>query len=265
MGKLNIAHHKSYHPYRRDNIEKVRRDEEEAKLQEAKEDGRLMLADSEARIDRLREKAGSNKKRPKEDDMKALEAAQARASSISDSGHINLFADLEQNAIAASVQSLKQSSGTAETEKGFPLAPSEKDRNPWYTSKGKQVDEAKMKRDMTRKSSYHDPLVSITQLLASASSKPSPPAFRPRRPPPVSSSQPPEVSARLGREFSERQRALELIRRKKQEMRGSETPSTVHGGPDMTTDRYNPQFFEETHRGRDHGRRDRSDYRDRRW
>jgi hypothetical protein len=44
MGKLNIAHHKSYHPYRRDNIEKVRRDEEEARLKEAREDGRMMLA-----------------------------------------------------------------------------------------------------------------------------------------------------------------------------------------------------------------------------
>jgi len=44
MGKLNIAHHKSYHPYRRDNIERVRRDEEEAQLTEAKEEGRMMLA-----------------------------------------------------------------------------------------------------------------------------------------------------------------------------------------------------------------------------
>ena len=44
MGKLNIAHHKSYHPYRRDNIERVRRDEEEARLTEAKEEGRMMLA-----------------------------------------------------------------------------------------------------------------------------------------------------------------------------------------------------------------------------
>lgn len=44
MGKLNIAHHKSYHPYRRDNIEKVRRDEEEARLKESKEEGRMMLA-----------------------------------------------------------------------------------------------------------------------------------------------------------------------------------------------------------------------------
>jgi len=44
MGKLNIAHHKSYHPYRRDNIEKVRKDEEEARQKEAREEGRMMLA-----------------------------------------------------------------------------------------------------------------------------------------------------------------------------------------------------------------------------
>jgi hypothetical protein len=44
MGKLNIAHHKSYHPYRRDNIERVRQDEEEAKLKELQEEGRMMLA-----------------------------------------------------------------------------------------------------------------------------------------------------------------------------------------------------------------------------
>lgn len=46
MGKLNIAHHKSYHPYRRDNIERVRRDEEEAREKEAREEGRMMLAAS---------------------------------------------------------------------------------------------------------------------------------------------------------------------------------------------------------------------------
>ena len=44
MGKLNIAHHKSYHPYRRDNIERVRRDEEEASIKEAQEEGRIALA-----------------------------------------------------------------------------------------------------------------------------------------------------------------------------------------------------------------------------
>ena len=44
MGRLVIAHHKSYHPYRADNVERVKKDEEEAKLQEAKEEGRLRLA-----------------------------------------------------------------------------------------------------------------------------------------------------------------------------------------------------------------------------
>ena len=44
MGKLNIAHHKSYHPYRRDNIERVRRDEEEARLAEEGREGRMRVA-----------------------------------------------------------------------------------------------------------------------------------------------------------------------------------------------------------------------------
>lgn len=44
MGKLNIAHHKSYHPYRLDNITRVKRDEEEARIKEEQEEGRMMLA-----------------------------------------------------------------------------------------------------------------------------------------------------------------------------------------------------------------------------
>ena len=41
---LNIAHHKSYQPYRHDNIEKIRKDEEDARRKEENEDGRMMLA-----------------------------------------------------------------------------------------------------------------------------------------------------------------------------------------------------------------------------
>jgi len=47
MGKLNIAHHKSYHPYRLDNIERVRRDEEEARQKEEGEEGRMRVAVSQ--------------------------------------------------------------------------------------------------------------------------------------------------------------------------------------------------------------------------
>ena len=44
MGKLNIAHHKSYHPYRLDNIERVRRDEAAAKLKETEDADRALVA-----------------------------------------------------------------------------------------------------------------------------------------------------------------------------------------------------------------------------
>jgi hypothetical protein len=116
MGKLNIAHHKSYHPYRRDNIEKVRRDEEEAREKEAREEGRMMLAvcqflpdcrvivtynviqDSEARIDRLRERAGAQRggKEKDTDNLAELTGGSAIPGSlVSSGGHINFFEDLE--------------------------------------------------------------------------------------------------------------------------------------------------------------------------
>ena len=65
-----------------------------------------------------------------------------------------------------------------------------------------------------------------------------------------------EVEARLNRESSERQRALELIRRKKRELEGSETPSTVYGGGMEKgggyTDVFNRKEVEEAHKHREH-------------
>ena len=109
MGKLNIAHHKSYHPYRLDNIERVRRDEEEAQLREAAEEGRMMLADAEARISLLRERAGikgttkRDKVRKGDTDgeiRRAKEEIEKRegtsgAGGLGNGRHINLFEDLE--------------------------------------------------------------------------------------------------------------------------------------------------------------------------
>jgi hypothetical protein len=114
------------------------------------------------------------------------------------------------------------------------------------------------KREESRKFA-HDPLTSIERQLASRSSgttsKPRPTY---RRPPSSSneiSDKPPEVQARLSRESSERERALELIRRKKREMEIIATPSTVHGEPSSGYgDVFNRREVEEAHR-----------YRDRRW
>src|SRR5262245_55381612 len=96
----------------------------------------------------------------------------------------------------------------------------------------------------------NDPLTSISRQLASrAPTSRSNSNYRPRPPPttlPTSSSE-----ARLIRESSERQRALELIKRKKRELQGSETPSTVHGGFEGYADQFNRKEVEEAHRGRD--------------
>ncbi|RPD53691.1 hypothetical protein L226DRAFT_502299 [Lentinus tigrinus ALCF2SS1-7] len=320
MGKLNIAHHKSYHPYRRDNIERVRRDEEEARTREAVEEGRMLLADSEARMDLLRQRAGLGTKaqgkhdrdrdRDGEDDVEraisqrdAATAEEEKASThtagpstlTGTTGHINLFEDLERQGSMAlmPVRSTKKGPPAAsESEKGVALAPSAKDLNPWYSDRDhertreREAGEDKRLRDLARKS-VHDPLTSINSQLASRdrpSSSSS--SFRRPGPRPGPSSQPPPRSSvtvsansssapapaapgprasteRLTRESAERQRALELIRRKKMmEGGGSEpsTPSTVRGGG--YGDVFNRREIEEVQRAR---RREHDRDRDREW
>ncbi|KIJ58763.1 hypothetical protein HYDPIDRAFT_99381 [Hydnomerulius pinastri MD-312] len=281
MGKLNIAHHKSYHPYRRDNIERVRRDEEEAARKEAEKEGRIVLADAEARIGLLRERAGlgtSGKgkgKAKEEDDMAALNAGSAAGTGIGSGKHINFFEDLEQQSMITAVRASKKTT-PLETEKGVPLAPSAKDLNPWYSDKNRdrnktaedEQDEQRQ-RDLMFKS-LNDPLTAITHQLASRSLPSNPP--RPSLPPinarsrnhrPSRHNDPPRpappqpkpldpTTARLSRESSERERALALIRRKQREMAGSETPSTVHGGMDGGYgDVFNKREVEEAHAHRD--------------
>ncbi|KAJ7073736.1 hypothetical protein C8F01DRAFT_1205218 [Mycena amicta] len=230
MGKLNIAHHKSYHPYRCDNIERVRQDEEEARLQEAKEEGRLMLADSEARIDTLRQRAGA-KRRKDDDDIERAMVSQVENGHVAavlptTAGHINFFEDLEQNAMIPATTRKTKKTEPVETDRGVSLAPSAKDLKPCNTDSHR-----------SHSSSY-----------------------RPRS---ATSSGPPEVQSRLARESSERERALALIRRKQRETRGSETPSTVHGGSGPGySDVFNRREVDDAHRGR-HPRD--SDYRRTRW
>ena len=109
------------------------------------------------------------------------------------------------------------------------------------------------KRDESRKY-VHDPLTSITKQLAarpSTSSKSSS-SYRPPLPPKANrdNDEPSEVQARLSRESTERGRALELIRRKKREMEGNATPSTVFNDSGYG-DVYNKREVQEAHRFRD--------------
>ncbi|KAG2038101.1 hypothetical protein BDR03DRAFT_1045710 [Suillus americanus] len=133
MGKLNIAHHKSYHPYRQDNIERVRRDEEEVAQKEVEAEGKDL---------------GKKRGKKKEDDMKAIEDAKASiVAKDSKQGHINIFEDLEQQEMVTTTRATKKTA-QLEAEKGVPLAPSAKDLNPLYSerNKGKEYQEDEKSR-----------------------------------------------------------------------------------------------------------------------
>ncbi|KAF8163932.1 hypothetical protein K438DRAFT_273109 [Mycena galopus ATCC 62051] len=176
-------------------------------------------------------------------------------------GHINFFEDLEHNAIATAIQTAKKTE-PIETERGVPLAPSAKDLRPWYTeartanpdNEEEVVDE---NGNETRRGNRWSITHQLAARYASTSTSSSSTAYKPkpsyRRPPNANTNAnanaPPEVQARLTRETSERERAMELIRRKQREMRGSETPSSVHGGG--YGDLFNRREVEEAHRGRE--------------
>ncbi|KAI0050494.1 hypothetical protein FA95DRAFT_1570559 [Auriscalpium vulgare] len=276
MGKLNIAHHKSYHPYRQDNIERVRRDEEEAARKVTEDEDRALLADSESRLDALRARAGVPVEAAGKEllaDASKIDsepiAGSSSASALTPAtsrGHINLFEDIEQHEKALSVRASKKAPAMSEADRGFALAPSKKDLNPWYSSrKGEKEPEMRngwRQRDLSRKNRA-DPLAAIPAHVKQPPPKPARPAAVSQQAAPAPAS---GVEGRLARESSERERALALIRRKQREMAGSATPSTVRGGG--YGDVYNKEEVEDARREREWGGRNRereADLRRRGW
>ncbi|KAG8738418.1 hypothetical protein FRC10_006913 [Ceratobasidium sp. 414] len=321
MGKLNIAHHKSYHPYRADNVERVRRDEEEARIKEAQEDDRVMLADSEARIGLLRERAKAEAKPSKHKQQREEErllqagnpliAGPSSPTSITKengpggavtltaaSGHVNLFEELEyshQGKLEHNSHSrTKDKAQEKELEKGVPLMPDAKDRNPWYMDKGLKHpkdltdEEAKLREPaepenekerwgrrsrVTKVSSKTtlDPLTDVQSHLAARSrvlsARPGtmlpPPIPAPR----TSNSSTPKdaASERTARETAERARAEALIARRRAALDasssvGGDTPISVRDGG--YSDGYNKR---ETRAAHEAWGRQRGGYADRKW
>ncbi|GAA5959193.1 hypothetical protein JCM21900_001423 [Sporobolomyces salmonicolor] len=71
---IKLLQHKSWHVYSQENIARVKRDEALAAAQEDAEDQRTLLADSEARLDRMRRKADKKRRRDRDDEgEKALD------------------------------------------------------------------------------------------------------------------------------------------------------------------------------------------------
>jgi N-terminal domain of CBF1 interacting co-repressor CIR len=155
MGKLNIAHHKSYHPYRLDNIERVRRDEAAANKKKTEDQDRALVAvrflflhlhllynprqqDAESRLDTLRTRAGITPPHtPPPDNGDGDDGGRtlpntSRSITLSN-GHINLFADLEEHANALAARASKSKPPMTDSDHGVPLAPTKQDLSPWYS------------------------------------------------------------------------------------------------------------------------------------
>ncbi|KZO94394.1 hypothetical protein CALVIDRAFT_539129 [Calocera viscosa TUFC12733] len=269
MGKLNIAHHKSYHPYRRDNIARVQQDEEEARLKEEREEGRMRMADAEARIDLLRQRAGQKKTKKKRDEEEELNfdasqpVASTSAATLPDTlqtaeGHVNLFAPLEaaaanhasETALALIREHAKQhptdkGKSKGKEEDGVRLAPSKLDLKPWYADEelrsaqereqGAHEREARRAKDLSFKE-RRDPMKAVEEQLARrAREKGAAPIRRVHHPAPAggkeASAADPAVAARLSRESAERQRAQALIERKRREAAVSPYPASVDSTP----------------------------------
>ncbi|KDN45269.1 hypothetical protein K437DRAFT_268448 [Tilletiaria anomala UBC 951] len=170
---LHLAHHKSYHPYNRENIERVRRDEEAARLAAEAAEGRSLQADSERRLELLRRNkgrasGGSEQERRlraaerevdgkagalKEYDECQLEKLGGRADAdnlertFDSAGHINFWAHLEDNnrpskractqepsnASLASKQVSSSAENSSKADRAYLSQPAP-EMSPWYSS-----------------------------------------------------------------------------------------------------------------------------------
>ncbi|KAJ3032016.1 hypothetical protein HDV00_008018 [Rhizophlyctis rosea] len=94
MGKLNILQHKSWHVYSEKNREKVRKDEEKARIEEEKKAERAVQADREARLDLMRSRARA--KRQESDVSESNQTLTVPHHETEEpQQHVNFFPELE--------------------------------------------------------------------------------------------------------------------------------------------------------------------------
>ncbi|KAI8094974.1 uncharacterized protein B0P05DRAFT_524149 [Gilbertella persicaria] len=162
---MNILHHKSWHVYNKANIEKVRQDEAKAEEEAKKKHDRVVLAESEARLELLRQRANVNL------------PVETKPSSVVQ--HVNLFQDLEDKATNEEYEAEKKTKQDKQ-EKQFTMyldkGTSQQDR-PWYARSDKKEDKYKdqyvfkSNRDDSKKRKreaikvMEDPLEYITKSL----------------------------------------------------------------------------------------------------
>ncbi|KAG9284088.1 hypothetical protein G9A89_022862 [Geosiphon pyriformis] len=194
---MNILPHKSYHVYNIKNREKVRKDEEKAKLQEEAKSERALTAEREHRLSLLRQRAQQRQECPKtsltggspvlsptlgfivtENDKQTLEVRSKMAIEESKSGHINFWAELEENNLknAVSTNPEYEAEKKAKEDKWerkitMYLDDVSKDLKPWYGTlsvDSKKLNEEKekwIKNKEDKSKLRNDPLTTMSRYL----------------------------------------------------------------------------------------------------
>jgi len=176
---LHLLHHKSWHVYNKDNVERVQRDKEKARLKEEAEEQRMNEIDQERRLAQLRgnaygipvpeetatfttkapSKRGSDKRGS--EDKGSEDGAVGRRVEVESQKHFNLFEDVEREAKKGGIT--KEGEGNPEREKEVErekkkwedlvtskLINSAKEHNPWYSTRDLRSGAEKQKSEVEK-------------------------------------------------------------------------------------------------------------------
>ncbi|KAG1450816.1 hypothetical protein G6F56_008244 [Rhizopus delemar] len=125
---MNILHHKSYHVYNKKNIEKVRKDEAEAERKEKEKQKRIDLAESEVRLNLLRERANAQFIQDKP---------------VVKANHINLFQDAELANNEEHEKEEKEKEEKLNKQVTMYLGGDAKQESPWYAKESSLTEKYK--------------------------------------------------------------------------------------------------------------------------
>ncbi|SDA06720.1 BZ3501_MvSof-1269-A2-R1_Chr4-2g06766 [Microbotryum saponariae] len=165
---LKLLHHKSFHVYKAENVARVARDEALARAQGEEKERRGTVADSEARLGRMRARTGGKEggeaEKRLEKQLKGKGKGREEGNGADGKGHLNFWAEFEAGAKPTSFENAERKLEKAieqqkvdELTKVYLAKKGEGDMKGWYASEDGQTEkERKLSDEMRLERAYKD-------------------------------------------------------------------------------------------------------------